>query len=117
MVEYVTNPIEVIQEVGKILIWLGFFISVILVIFYYLKFRNKERSLLIEKNIDVSEIIKKRKFPGFLIGLTLLGIAIGGIVSVVVTMQAGLPLIFLIPIILLFGAIGVILGHILDKRR
>lgn len=106
---YVTNPIEIIKEIGEILIWLGFIISVILAYFYYLKFRNKERSLLIEKGVDLTKI-EKRKFPGFLIGFTVLGIGIGFFLGFLIRFPIETMAIIL-------GGIGLIVGHILDKKN
>ena len=108
---YVTNPIEIIKEIGEILIWLSFIISVILAYFYYLKFRNKERSLLIEKGVDLTKI-EKRKFPGFLIGFTLLGIGIGFFLGL-----SNLPIFPIEATTVIFGGIGLIVGHILDKKN
>lgn len=114
---YEINLIDLIKEIGKILIWLGFITSVILAYFYYLKFRNKERSLLIEKGIDLTKIREKRKFPGFLIGITLLGLAIGGVIALLVGSLFNTSAIVMIPVLLLFGAIGVIVGHIFDQKK
>ena len=117
----------IISNIIEMITWLGFFCAIFFAYYYYLRFRNKERMALIEKSIDLSEIYKKPKksFPWFMIGFTLLGIGIGFVIA----FSVGFILIetqdmdddFLAPIFIsasiLFGAIGIIVGHSIEQKK
>ncbi|MBE9467087.1 MAG: hypothetical protein IMY72_02055 [Bacteroidetes bacterium] len=105
--------------------WFGFFAAFFFAYYYFLQFRNRERMLLIEKNIDISEIYKKKKskFPWYILGFTLLGVSIGTIASILIFMfslniqdEAAVTLLTLASI-LFTGAIGIIVGNIIEKKR
>ena len=103
--------------------WLGFFATIFLAYFYYLKFRNKERMLLIEKNVDIAEVYKKKdtRFPWFITGFSLMGLALGfmiGLISLLITsMNENGGIILAISFSVFCGAIGVIIGNIVEKKK
>ena len=112
------------------LIWLGFFAAVFLGWHFYLKARNKERMLLIEKGKDVSEIYSKReikfRFPWLKLGIILTGFSFGWLVafiSVFIFMKEFLngsyiknePLI--LGIIFLFTAVSILVAYFADKPK
>lgn len=109
--------------------WLGFFTAVFFAFFYYLKFRNKERMLMIEKNADLSELYKNKKpgkpFPWYIVGFTLLGIGLGCaiafLIAYLISQQQNLSeeivgILFLTASILL-GATGMIIGHSIEQKK
>ncbi len=115
-----------IRSITEMLTWLGFFSAVFLSYYYYLRFRYKERILLIEKNVDVSEIYKKsdRHFPWYMIGFTLLGIGLGFVVALCIayfisksqSIEEEIVALIFISASILFGAIGMIVGHSLEQK-
>ena len=115
--------------ITEMIIKLGFFISVFFAFYYFLRFRNTERMSLIEKGVDVSEIFKKRDrvlIPWYLIGFLILGLGIGLFISSIIYYFIDttfpdldyriLPLL-IIGTSLLFGALGIILGHHLEQKK
>ena len=107
------------------LTWLGFFAAVFFAYYYYLKFRSQERMKLIEKNVDLSEIYKKKRnwqnLPWFIISFVLLDIGIGAIVGLYLISDKNLlgntgPFAFFATIFI-FGAVGILVGHFLEKKR
>jgi len=116
----------IIKDITTMITWLGFFTAVFLTLFYYLRYRSKERMLLIEKNVDLSELYKKRvkSFPWFIVGFVLLGFGFGTVMVVVleITLKhqqlSGIPPSFiLIGLSILFGAIGMIIGHVQEQKK
>ena len=117
-----------VREITEMIIWLGFFCSVFFAFLYFLRFRNTERMSLIDKGVDVSEIFKKRyrPFPWFMIGFFILGLGFGLLVSSITYFIIDdripkldgriLPLLVL-GTLLLFGALGIILGHHLEQKK
>jgi hypothetical protein len=118
-----------IRAIMETLSWLGFFAAILLSFYFYLRFRNKERMALIEKGIDVSEIFKSRdftfKFPWLRLGVLAVWIGLGAVIAFLFILNPPQPLdskdlrgesefILLISIII-FGGIGIILGHILER--
>jgi hypothetical protein len=106
--------------------WLGFFAAILLSFYFYLRFRNKERMALIEKGVDVTEIFKSRdfsfKFPWLRLGILALGIGFGICCTYLVLVQAppeytksGLDEVILLFSLLIFGGLGIIFGHILER--
>lgn len=117
-----------ISDITVTILWLGFFSAILLSFYFYLRFRNKERMALIEKGVDVSEIFKQRdlkfKFPWLKVGMLLLGVGFGVLVSVLVFglvpsnfFKSNTEPFFLISSVLIFGAIGIIIGDCLERRR
>lgn len=114
------------RSITEMITWLGFFSAVFLSYYYYLRFRYKERILLIEKNVDVSEIYKKseRHFPWYMIGYTLLGIGLGFVVALLIayfisqsqSIEEEIVALIFISASILFGAIGMIIGHSLEQK-
>ena len=110
------------------LVWLGFFASIFLGWYYYLKARNKERMSLIERDKDVSEIYAKRefrfRFPWLKLGLLITGIAFGG--TLIVSLSAISEVSGIIEktqgfaffvALMLFGGISMIIAHYIDKPK
>lgn len=58
------------EDLSIALIWLGFFASIVLGLYFYFSARHKERMALIEKNANVSEIFKVREFQFHFPGLS-----------------------------------------------
>ncbi len=105
--------------------WLGFFATIVLSWYFYLKARNKERMALIEKGADVSEIFSRQevkiRFPWLKIGILITGIALGVVAVAVfsltfdsskVRMDTG-PFVLMGGI--LFGGISMIIAHFVDR--
>lgn len=109
---------DYIEEITVALTWLGFFAAVFLAYYYYLKFRNQERMKLIEKNVDLSEIYMQktnhRDFPWYLVGFTLLGIGIAGVVFTLMNYDDP---IMLFAFVFIFGALGLIIGRSFEKKK
>ena len=117
-----------IREITSTITWLGFFCAVFFAYLYFLRFRNKERILLIEKNVDLSEIYKKRErhFSWYLLGYTILGLAFGLFVALLISYRMSIiqprldeEIVALICVCLsiLFGAVGIILGHSIEQKK
>jgi hypothetical protein len=93
--------------------------------FFIHRARAKERLLLIEKGIELSNLPKngyfKVKFPWLKIGIVITSISIGLILGAFLTVNpffhnmagGNLPLL----LIFLFGGIGMILAYIIDKPQ
>jgi hypothetical protein len=114
-------------------IWLGFFAAVFFAYYFYLTLQSKERTLLIEKGIDISEFYKKNErlkfrfkflFPWFTFGLMILGIGIGVVLDLYIrtctpnfffehSARHNEP--FIIGSVTIFGALGLISGRLLDR--
>ena len=112
------------------LIWLGFFAAVFLGWYFYLKARNNERMLLIEKGKDVSEIYVKRefkfRFPWLKLGVILTGFSFGWLVAFIfveiVKEELRLDYSFhdeplILGIIFLFTAISILVAYFVDKPK
>jgi hypothetical protein len=108
--------------------WIAFFTAIFLSFYFYLRFRNKERMALIEKGVDISEIFKNRdfsfKFPWFRIGILALWIGLGVCFTYLFIVLAPPTFtgnnhvydeIILLISLLIFGGLGIILGHILER--
>ncbi len=116
-----------IGQITSMLTWLGFFTTVILAYYYYLKFRHKERISLIEKNVDLSDFYKKseRRFPWYIVGFTILGAGLGFIISLsatfIISQKQNIGPDFLVPMIfattILFGALGLLIGHSIEQKK
>jgi len=118
-----------IENITDMITWLGFFTSVFLSYYHYLRFRNKERLVLIEKNVDLSEIYKKseRQIPWYLIGFTLMGAGLGFVIAFSTLLfirniyprilDQGTVFMILISATFLFGALGIITGHTIERKK
>ena len=112
------------------LIWLGFFAACFFAWFYYLQARTKERTLLIEKGADASNFYGKKperrgfRFPWMKLGLLFVGIAFGlGLGLIIISIPSasfinhdvapGLVIAFT----LVFGGIGMISAHFVDRKK
>ena len=106
--------------------WLGFFGTLFFAYYYFLKFRHKERLLLIEKNVDVAELYKKmrRKTPWNIISFTLLGIAFGTFIGIVVFIEIlgmdgnnSTPVFLILSTTLFFSALGIMIGNGIENKK
>jgi hypothetical protein len=103
--------------------WLGFFAAITLSWIFYLKARNRERLALIEKGVDAPDAFKQANFPWLKIGIVIISISLGVLLVVLaVILFPDAPVIrdaiFFLMIImgLLFGGIGMIIAHKVDKK-
>ena len=106
--------------------WLGFFTTIVLAWYFYLKARNKERLALIEKGTDISAIYSKQevtfRFPWLKFGLLVTGISVGVILAFVLLIlfpDKGIinniegPLVIISGC--LFGGIAMIISHFIGR--
>jgi len=114
------------EDFSLTLIWLGFFASIFLGWYFYLQARNKERMALIEKNADVTEIFKVRevrfRFPWLKLGMLVAGIGFGlglGILLAIIPSikNAGLEDGLMAGFMLLFGGLGIVIAHFIEKPK
>lgn len=113
------------EDLSITLVWLGFFACIFFGWYYYMNARNKERMALIEKNVDVSEIFKKREiqfsFPWLKLGMILIGIGIGFCITILITTMVhelkSLGDEIFIGSMLFFGGLGLVIAHYLDKPK
>jgi len=116
------------EDLSLALVWLGFFASIVLGLYFYFSARHKERMALIEKNADVSEIFKVREFrfhfPWLKLGMITLGVGFGLFAVVVIANQPeiqNLPQDFLqmmaVGTILFFGGLGLVIGYFIEKPK
>lgn len=108
-------------------IWLGFFATVILGWYFYLKARNKERMALIERDKDISDIYAKRKikfhFPWLKVGIIFTGFSLGWLAGFILAANFH-PLLkgytdapFILGIVFLFTAISILIAYFVDKSK
>ena len=113
-----------IGEITSMITWLGFFSTVFLAYYYYLKFRHKERTLLIEKDVDLSAFYKvsERRFPWYIVGFTLLGAGLGFIIAlsaafIISQRESITPEPLILATTIFFGALGIIIGHSIEQKK
>jgi len=104
--------------------WLGFFTAIFLSYFYYLKFRNQERRLLIEKGVDLKDLYKQsnKRFPWYVLGFSIIGCALGVFMGVflfdyIYSISSDYLALFITMSALLLGAIGVIIGKNVEEKK
>ena len=116
------------HNIDLALVWLGFFASIFLGWYYFLKARNKERMALIERDKDVSEIYAKRefrlRFPWLKLGMLITGIGLGLTFAVLLSSD---PMwaetirktdgAAIIAMMLLFGGISMVIAHYIDRPK
>jgi hypothetical protein len=116
------------EDLSIALVWLGFFACIFFGLYFYFSARHKERMALIEKNADVSEIFKVRKFqfrfPWLKLGMIFLSVGFGLIAVVILANQPeiqNLPQDLLemlaMGTILIFGGIGLVIGYFIEKPK
>lgn len=117
-----------VEDIAILLVWLGFFASVSLGWYFYLKARNRERLALIEKNADVSEIFKVReirfRFPWLKIGMIITGAGFGVCLALFSTLFPTMKQFIretngMVPIALMmfFGGVAIIVAYYLEKPK
>lgn len=104
--------------------WLGFFAAIFLSYFHYLKFRNQERRLLIEKGIDIRELYKpsNNRFPWYVLGYAVIGCALGIFLGVflfdyVCHISSDYLALLITMSAFLLGAIGIIVGKRVEDKK
>ncbi len=109
------------SEVVNALIPLAFFGSVLLAIYFFLRFRNSERLALIEKAADPAmfKMPSGFRFPWFKIGVLFTGLGIGILVgtffqSLPVFEATGTGIVFSM---FVFGGLAMILADKFDKSK
>jgi uncharacterized membrane protein len=112
------NPIQesITETITLSIVFIFFLIGVFLTWFFIHKAKTKERLLLIEKGIDISQISQESKlitnFPWLKIGIVALfmglGLAIGSVPSDTALM---------IGFIFIFGGIGMVIANYFGKPK
>lgn len=91
------------------------------VLFIYLRNRNRERMLMIEKGVDPSIYLQKKgssSSTALKYGLFLIGIAIGIIMGAVLTQTTSMVDGFAyLSMILLFGGIGLMAYYLIERKK
>jgi len=103
----------------EILVPMGFFASVVLILYVYFTSRNKERLALIEKGADASLFKTSSKpFPTLKIGMFLIGIGIGILMgNIVATLTSLEQEVAYFSMILLFGGASLICFYLIEKNK
>jgi len=103
----------------EILVPMGFFASVVLILYVYFTSRNKERLALIEKGTDASLFKTSSKpFPTLKIGMFLIGIGIGILMGNIVASLTRLEQeVAYFSMILLFGGASLISFYLIEKNK
>ena len=105
--------------------WIFFVTGLFFTWFFIHKARVKERQLLIEKGIDLSSLSKSGKFvinfrfPWLKIGVIFICIPIGFLIGNALIPLFDRRISDILPVIFvfLFGGIGMVLNHFLDKPK
>jgi len=102
-----------------ILVPLGFFASIVLILYVYYTNRNKERMALIEKGADASLFKTSSKpFPTLKIGMFLVGIGLGilfgDILAKLTTLNQEVAM---FSMILLFGGMSLIVYYLYENSK
>jgi hypothetical protein len=102
-----------------LLIPIGFFASVVLIMYVYYTNRNKERMALIEKGADASLFkTPTRPFPTLKIGMFLVGIGLGILLgNLVATTTVLVEEAAYFSMILLCGGGSLIIYYIIERRK
>jgi MFS family permease len=77
--------------------------------------------LLIEKNVDLSELYK-RPFPWYILGFTLLGVGLGFFIPILIVnvnrnLQGRFTFLISVVMSVTLGAIGMIIGHSIEQKK
>ena len=103
----------------EILIPLGFFASIVVIVYIFYANRNRERMALIEKGIgaEIFNQIQPVSMLSFKIGFFLVGLGIGSlagnIVATATMIEEGVAY---FSMLMLFGGFSLILFHLLEKK-
>ncbi len=103
----------------EILIPLGFFASIVVIVYIYYNGRNKERLALIEKGENAGVFdLKRTPFPSLKLGLFLVGVGVGFIAGNIVANYTSLeePVAYF-SMILLFGGGSLISFFLIEKNK
>jgi len=97
-----------------------FTVCVFLTWYYYHKAKTKERLILLERNIDLSELIKKEQqfnFPWLKVGILLTGIGIAfGLQAILVRLSVTDEPLYLF-VLFVCGGISLIIANYVDRRK
>jgi len=116
---------QIMGDITSMLAVIGFFAGVVLSLYFYFKARNRERLALIEKGMDATLLFPKKqprtpmKSTSLMlkVGLFLIGLGIGVFAGFFVTISiphSG-PVGFF-SMVLIFGGLGLIAGHLVSKK-
>lgn len=103
----------------EVLIPLGFFASVVLIVYVYYNGRNKERLALIEKDKDAGIFdLKHKPFPTLKLGMFLVGVGVGILAGNLLANLTSLeePVSYF-SMILLFGGGSLITFFLIEKKK
>lgn len=112
--------VELMGMLTGALISLGFFAAIFFAIYFSVKARNKERMMLIERGVDISEIYKKKNTGNghgfFKFGVVAIGIGVGLMVGWILSMLFYNPVVSYFIGILVFGGVGVLVANFLVEK-
>ncbi len=124
------ESVRIVENIMIGIVWLAFFAGAFMAWFFYVKARNTERLALIEKGADANNFYGKRndkktfRFPWMKFGLLLSGLGFGLVLGLFIISIPGLKdslddvapgLVF--ASMLLFGGLGMILAHFVDRKK
>jgi hypothetical protein len=111
--------VELMGMLTGAIISLGFFTAVFFAIYFSVKARNKERMMLIERGLDISEIYRKKNtgtgFGFFKFGVVAIGIGIGLFAGWIFNRRFDSGVGFFVGI-LVFGGVGVLIANFLVEK-
>ena len=111
------------EEFSMVVVWLAFFASIFFGWYFYLQARNRERMALIEKNAEVAEIFKRRefkfKFPWLKLGMIVLGMGIGILISsglIALNFLPGIPEEIVVSGgLMVFRGLGLVIAYFIER--
>lgn len=102
------------------LFFIFFITAIFLTWFFTHRSTEKERLLLIKKGVDYSELPQKEKFrfsfPWLKLGIVITCVSFGILTGLILSIAGLLESDIIIPVLMfMFGGIGLILAHFIDK--
>lgn len=101
----------------SILISITAFAMIVLIVYFIAKYNYQTKKLIIESGKDLE--FKKKRFPFFEIALTLIGIGIGLVLSIIpkaMELNDEITGLLIGAFILIFGGLGLVLSIFLRKK-
>jgi hypothetical protein len=99
---------------------LAFLTAAFLAWYFTHKTREKERLIMLEKGMELPSVSEKKTFrfafPWLKVGILVTAIAIGLIVAIIISEVSGIRYTFEPVMMLLFGGIGMIIAHYIDRN-